>query len=213
MSPDHAATVAVLGRGDRRPANPLVTPAAPGTVGGRAHSDGMTWIAPPVNRVPEPGLGDERESLERWLAYHRQTLLMKCAGLSAAQLASRPVSPSALSLHGLVRHLAEVEREWLRRCVAGQDVPYLYCSDDNIDGDFDDVDDADAATDLAAFARECALADEAAAGRPLDARFIHETSGVELDLRWVYLHLIEEYARHNGHADLLREHIDGATGD
>jgi hypothetical protein len=173
----------------------------------------MTWIAPAVNRVPEPPLGGERDSLERWLTYHRQTLLMKCAGLTAAQLADPAVPPSPLSLHGLVRHLAEVERAWFRRRFGGQDLPYLFCSDAEPDGDIVDLDGADAAADLDTFLRECGLCDEAAAGHSLDDRFYHPGYGAEMDLRWVYLHMIEEYARHNGHADLLRERIDGATGD
>jgi len=176
----------------------------------------MTWTAPSVSRVPEPRGGDERASLERWLTYHRQTLLMKCAGLSAAQLATPAVPPSALSLHGLVRHMAEVERAWFRQRFAALDVPDLYCTVvDGVDDEADllQLEGADPAVDLETFVRECALSDEVAAGRSLDDTFFHEGLGYELDLRWIYLHMIEEYARHNGHADLIRECIDGSVGD
>lgn len=149
--------------------------------------------------------------LQSWLDHHRRTLLDRCAGLDAAQLARRGAPPSSLSLHGLVRHLAEVERGWLRMAAAGERLEYLYCSLDNPDGDFDDAGSADPAVDFATYEHEIRLADAAVAGLPLDHRCRHP-NGTEYSLRWVYLHLIEEYARHNGHADLLRELIDGRTG-
>jgi hypothetical protein len=170
------------------------------------------WTAPPVDRRPEPEILDERAGLEAWLDYHRDTLLMKCAGLTPDQLGERAVPPSTLSLLGLVRHLAEVERSWFRRRLAGEDIAYLYVSDDNEDGDFDDVDTADPAADFATYAAEVEQARAVAAGRPLDQTFSRR-GGDRRDLRWVYLHMIEEYARHNGHADLLRERIDGVIGD
>lgn len=151
--------------------------------------------------------------LQAWLDLHRRTLLWKCSGLNAEQLKLRCVAPSALSLLGLVRHMTEVERSWFRMCAAGQSVPYLYSFDDNLDGDFDDIADADAAADLAAFEAELPLADAAVADLPLDATFFHHRHTTrEYNLRWIYVHMIEEYARHNGHADLLRERIDGMTG-
>jgi len=156
----------------------------------------------------------ERESLETWLDFHRATLLYKCQGLSAGQLARRPVPPSTLSLLGLVRHMAEVERWWFRRLFAAQPgLGDLYISDDYPDGEFDLAQASGAAADLATFATECALAREAAAGRSLDETFGHPRRAGPIDLRWVYAHMIEEYARHNGHADILREQIDGVTGD
>ena len=125
----------------------------------------------------------------------------------------RPVTPSTLSLLGLVRHMAEVERGWFRRRLGGQgDLGRLYCSDEFPDGDFDLADPAGAEADFGAFAAECAAADDAARDRSLDETFLSRR-GDRLDLRWVYLHMIEEYARHNGHADLIRELIDGVTGD
>jgi uncharacterized damage-inducible protein DinB len=172
----------------------------------------MTWTAPEVTRTPEPSTGDELPMLQGWLDWHRQTLLHKCSGLTADQLRQRSVEPSTLSLLGLVRHCAEVERSWFRRRSGGQDVPFLYCSEADWDADFNDVDSADAEADFATYRAEVELAGEAAAGLPLEHTFAHERRS-EITLRWVYLHMIEEYARHNGHADLLRERIDGATGD
>ncbi len=150
--------------------------------------------------------------LEAWLDFHRQTLLSKCAGLTAGQLRQRAVPPSSLSLLGLVRHMTDVERGWFRRRVAGEDVGFLYSSEADPDGEFDRVDAADAEQDLAAYLQEIELAGQAAAGRELDETFFHTRRRAQMSVRWVYLHMIEEYARHNGHADLLRERIDGATG-
>jgi hypothetical protein len=173
----------------------------------------MTWTAPEVARIDPPTRADERASYDAWLDFHRQTLLHKCTGLTGEQLVLRALPPSTLSLLGLVRHMAEVERWWFRRMFCGQsELGDLYCSEDFQDGDFDLTDAADAAADFATFATECELSRSAAAGRSLEEIFSHEKRG-EFDLRWVYMHMIEEYARHNGHADLLRERIDGVTGD
>jgi uncharacterized damage-inducible protein DinB len=171
-----------------------------------------TWTAPSVDRKPEPKTGDERTMLEGWLDYHRDTLLMKCAGLTAEQLKQRSVEPSGLTLLGLVRHMALVERTWFRQRAAGQDVPWLFCTEDNLDGDFDDVADADAEADFATYRTELDAVRETATGLSLDQEF-STSRAPAISVRWVYLHMIEEYARHNGHADLLRERIDGVTGD
>jgi len=168
---------------------------------------------PEVTRVDPQRVSDERTMLDEWLEYHRATLLQKCAGLDERQLRRRSCPPSSLSLLGLVRHMTEVERSWFLRGVAGstsQEVPPLYYSDDNPDGDFDDVDTADPEAMLAAYRQACAEVRAAAAGADLDTTFGDE--GSACSVRWVYLHMIEEYARHNGHADLLLERIDGATG-
>ena len=169
------------------------------------------WIAPSVDRIDEPKTGDERTLLDGWLDYHRATLLLKCAGLTAAQLKQASAEPSTLTLLGLVRHMAEVERSWFRTRTVGQDLPWLFCTETNLDGDFDDVPGADAAADFATFDEEVRLAREAVAGVPLDHEFTTSRHPA-ISLRWVYLHMIEEYARHNGHADLLRERIDGRLG-
>ena len=151
--------------------------------------------------------------LEAWLDFHRQTLLSMCSGLTAEQLRQRPAPPSTLSLLGLVRHMTDVERGWFRRRIAGEDVGFLYSSETDSDGEFDDAGDADADRDLAAYREEVELARRAAAGRELNGTFFHERRKVVMNVRWVYLHMIEEYARHNGHADILRERLDGVTGD
>jgi uncharacterized damage-inducible protein DinB len=173
----------------------------------------MPWRAPQIVRHDPPPVAGERQMLEAWLDFHRQTLLSKCSGLTAGQLRQRTADPSSLSLLGLVRHMAEVERAWFRRRVAGEDVDFLYSSEADPDGEFDHVDEADAEQDFATFLREIELAREAARGRALDETFFHSHRNVDMSLRWVYVHMIEEYARHNGHADLLRERLDGATGD
>jgi uncharacterized damage-inducible protein DinB len=170
-----------------------------------------TWTAPEAHRIGEPFTGDERTMLEGWLDWHRQTLLTKAAGLTADQLKLASAEPSGLTLLGLIRHMAEVERSWFRRRSAGQDVPFIYCTPDDMDADFD-VADADAEADYATFVAEIDLASKAVADVPLEHEFATERRPV-ISVRWVFLHMIEEYARHNGHADLLRERIDGVTGD
>jgi len=117
-----------------------------------------------------------------------------------------------MSLLGLIRHMAEVERGWFRRRIAGEEAGFLYSSEADPDGEFDHVDTADAEQDFATYLREIDLARQAAADRELDETFFHSHRPAPMSVRWVYIHMIEEYARHNGHADLLRERIDGATG-
>lgn len=174
----------------------------------------MTWTAPePPTYIRPPRVGDERSSLEGWLDAHRQVLRWKCAGLTEEQLKTPANPPSTLTLLGLLRHLAECERWWFQQIAAQGDVPDLYARPDRPDADLDDYADADPAADLAIFDREVADARGAVAGLSLDHVVSHRESGSELNLRWVYLHMIEEYARHNGHADFLREQLDGRTGD
>jgi Protein of unknown function (DUF664) len=156
--------------------------------------------------------GDERAMLDGLLDLHRFTLLHKCAGLTAEQLAARSAEPSRLSLLGLIRHLTDVERGWFRRGFARQVAAPLYATGENPDGDFDDADAARAQLDLAAYHREVELVREAVAGYGLDETLPGRNGRADISLRWIYLHLIGEYARHNGHADLLRERIDGAAG-
>ncbi|MGI8576354.1 MAG: DinB family protein [Nocardioidaceae bacterium] len=171
----------------------------------------MEWIAPEVVRVDQPFVGGERAMLEGWLGWQRSTLLHKCAGLTGKQLAQRAVPPSSLSLQGLIRHHADVERSWFRRRFRGESADPLYYRDDNWDLCFEDVEPARADAEYAQLVNEWALADDAVAGAALDDTFVHDKAGT-MSLRWIYIHLIEEYARHNGHADFLRERIDGATG-
>jgi uncharacterized damage-inducible protein DinB len=169
-----------------------------------------------VTRFDPPFVNAERASLLAWLDYQRETLATKCEGLGAEALCRRSVPPSTMSLVGLVRHMAEVERNWFQRVMSGHgdDVagPIFYDRETNPDGDFDDVAPATVEDDIATWRREIAAADVVIAGLDLDDRR-SSALGNEFDLRWVLTHMIEEYARHNGHADLLREAIDGLTGD
>ncbi|MBC2864298.1 DinB family protein [Streptomyces mexicanus] len=164
----------------------------------------------------EPALNaDERTMLEGWLDYHRRTLAWKCEGLTDEQLRTASAQPSDLTLLGLVRHMAEVERGWFRKVLAGEDVGYLYCTEEDKDRDFHVTDSDTFAEAHAAWQAEIEAARRNAARFGLDdvsqgkSRFTDEP----FTLRWIYTHMIEEYARHNGHADLLRERIDGAKGD
>jgi uncharacterized damage-inducible protein DinB len=168
-----------------------------------------------TERVEPPYVAGELELLEGFLDYYRETLAVKCEGLTDEQLKERSVPPSALSLLGLVRHMAEVERAWFRIRLNGEDLGFRYVTldDANPDGDFNDVDDADAAEGMAAWREEIDHARRIVRADPnLDRTFTHPRRG-EISLRWVLIHMIEEYARHAGHADLLRERIDGAVGD
>jgi uncharacterized damage-inducible protein DinB len=168
----------------------------------------------PEDRTEPPYIGDDRAILTGFLDFHRDTLEWKCAGLTAEQLRERAIPPSTLSLLGLVRHLAEVERGWFRRGIAGEDVGPLFYTDDNPDGDFDDVDDAtddDVEGAFAAWRYEVRRAREIVAAASLDDTFTGRNR--EFSVRWVLTHMVEEYARHNGHADLLRQRIDGQTGE
>jgi uncharacterized damage-inducible protein DinB len=172
------------------------------------------WTAPPAERV-EPGhTTAERQALQQWLDFHRQTLMQKCAGLSAEQLKERAVPPSRLSLLGLVRHMTDVERWWFRIHGADQEMGFRHYREEKPDTDFEDLESADAAADLQAFREETAAADTVMADKGLDDEVRSHGHHPERkrNVRWLYLHMIEEYARHNGHADLLREQIDGSTG-
>jgi uncharacterized damage-inducible protein DinB len=168
----------------------------------------VKWIAPEVTRTDEPFTGPERGVLDGFLDWYRGTLLWKCAGLTGAQLAERAVPPSDLSLLGLVRHMTAVERGWFRVRFRGEDLPTVFLSHNAA---FEDADPAGAEADFAAYEAEVALARAAVAGASLDEEFTSERWG-QMSLRWIYTHMIEEYARHCGHADLLRERIDGVKG-
>lgn len=172
----------------------------------------MTWTAPEIARASKPSLADERTMLEGWLDFHRQTLLRKCVGLTAEQLKLRSADPSGLTLLGLVRHMAEVERYWFRRNLTGEEIGNLYRNEAIPHADLDDLENADAEADFATYAAEIDQARETAARYSLDDIILHPSNKKEVSLRWLYVHMIEEYARHNGHADILRERVDGSTG-
>jgi uncharacterized damage-inducible protein DinB len=161
---------------------------------------------PPLN-------ADERTTLESWLEFHRATLAIKCEGLDDSQAAAASAAPSSLTLTGLVQHMAEVERNWFRRVLAAEQAPPIcdpQADPDGPDGGFDLAEGATLSGALAVWREEIARAKEICAARALTStgRFIDQ----DVSLRWIYVHMIEEYARHNGHADLLRERIDGTTG-
>jgi uncharacterized damage-inducible protein DinB len=169
------------------------------------------WMDPDDDpREAGARLTDERSTLVEYLRVYRLTLEMKCADLDAEQMARRSVPPSTMSLLGLVRHMAEVERSWFRRNMAGQDAPKLYCSQEDRDGDWNGavadqlvVEEAWRTWREEVDFSERLVADVSDLAAP-------GTSGVQL--REVLVHMIEEYARHCGHADLLRERIDGRVG-
>ncbi|MFI5980829.1 DinB family protein [Streptomyces sp. NPDC051555] len=170
---------------------------------------------PTTDRTEPSTTANERDMLDGWLDFHRATLAWKCAGLTDEQLRRTSLEPSGLSLLGLVRHMSEVERYWFREITLGEDLEDLYCTEEDPDAEFHltEEDTWDEAEQI--WREEIERARQAAAGRSLDAVSIGRSSrsGEQFNLRWVYTHMIEEYARHNGHADLLREHIDGATGE
>ena len=163
-----------------------------------------------------PGLrAAELDMLNGWLEHHRAILLWKCEGLTDEQLRRRSVPPSTMSLLGLIRHMTDVERGWFQQVLLGEDAPDLYSTPDDRDGDFNGVDEADVAAAFSAFEAECDASRQAVAAAPdLDVLSKEGSSrtGEQFSLRWILTHMIEEYARHNGHADLLRETVDGTTG-
>jgi len=169
-------------------------------------------VQEPDRREP-PNSGTERELLETFLDYYRGTLLVKCAGLTDEQLRRRAAEPSTLSLMGLVRHMTNVEQNWFQRIFLNRDVDFVYHGVRDRDAEFNDVTSASGDEVEAAYLRVCE--ESRSIGRSHDLETFAATADEEdhVTLRWIYLHLIEEYARHCGHADLLRERIDGVTGD
>ena len=165
-----------------------------------------------TERIGPPLRAGERETLRAFLDYHRATLAMKCDGLSDDDLRRQSMPPSTLSLLGLVRHMAEVERTWFRRVINAEDIP-LRWSDD---GDFQAAYDASASTRSEAFEAWQAEVEHSRRiereAESLDVIGYQASWGEDVSLRLVMLHLIHEYARHNGHADFLREAIDGTVG-
>lgn len=170
----------------------------------------MTWTAPTVEEIDEPFVAEERVMLEGWLDRHRTELLHKCAGLTAEQLATRSVPPSPLSLLGLIRHLTDVERTWFRQRFAGEAVESVYTRNEDRDLCFTAVNPANAEREYDALVAEWDSCREAVSSASLVETFAHPRYG-DMSLRWIYVHLIREYAGHCGHADLLRERIDGVT--
>ncbi|NJP99714.1 DinB family protein [Streptomyces zingiberis] len=182
----------------------------------------MTSSTP--ERIEPPLTAGERAGLESWLDFHRETLALKCEGLTDAQLREASVPPSKMTLLGLVQHLAEVERNWFHRVLLSEDAPTVFGDPGGSGADLAEADGGftlrDDLTKDEVFARwraEIENSRKAAATRELDDTGTLPPNPSPLQgpvsLRWIYLHLIEEYARHNGHADLLREGVDGVTGE
>jgi len=154
---------------------------------------------------------DEKTTLLAFLGHQRNFLIRKASGLTEDQVRIAACPPSDLTLLGLVRHLADVERGWAKRGIAGMDVPSLFSSDDDVDGDFHPSPEATMADALAVFQSEAEDADEIYRRAGLDD--IERSERGFYSVRWILIHLIEEFARHLGHADLIREAIDGQTGE
>ncbi|WP_377268071.1 DinB family protein [Peterkaempfera sp. SMS 1(5)a] len=165
-----------------------------------------------TERIGPPLTAGERETLRAFLDYHRATLAMKCDGLGDEELRRRSMPPSTLTLLGLVRHMAEVERAWFRRVINGEDIPLVWSDE----GDFQVAYDASTSTRAEAFDAWQAEVEHSRRiereAESLDVTGYQKSWGEKVSLRLVMLHLIHEYARHNGHADFLREGVDGTVG-
>lgn len=159
-----------------------------------------------------PRVATEREALLAYLEYYRATVDMKCRGVTTPAARARPMPPSTMSLHGLVRHLASVERWWFQQNFERRDVPFLFFTTDNPNLDFDPPADADFTADLDAWRGECAVSREIVAGHDLDDTARPLDWDEDVNLRWLVLRMLAEYAQHCGHIDLIREGIDGRTG-
>jgi hypothetical protein len=163
-----------------------------------------------VDRAPEPGNAGERDLLLGWLAFHRDALAAKCEGLAPEQLVQTSASPSDLSLLGLVRHMTEMEHVYLVYALGGGAFGLIYCTDEDPDADIAGLSAAMAPGSLDRWHEERTRADQLLSAAPaLEAI----ASGNRFSVRWNLLKVIQEYARHNGHADLIRERIDGETGE
>ncbi|HME66644.1 MAG TPA: DinB family protein [Streptosporangiaceae bacterium] len=172
----------------------------------------MTPALTPPPRATPPFEAGERATLTAFLDFQRATLALKCDGLTEEQLKRRSVPPSGLSLLGIVRHMAEVERNWFRPVLGGEPLATIFGPDMDWEASFRDVAAADVAEAFGRWQAECDHARALVAAAPsLDGRGFRLRGYVSL--RWVLTHMIEEYARHNGHADLLRERLDGSTGE
>ena len=169
-------------------------------------------MIPMPQRPPEPVAGPERVQLEGWLDYHRATLVMKCAQLEFDQLTRRAVPPSNLSLLGILQHMTLVEVWWFDVVLFDSTTPLPYSSEADRDAEFNDFTWARPEEVAEMFDVACQRSRELAAALSLDDHTAKTGRDDRIDLRWIYVHMIEEYARHNGHADLLREVIDGSTG-
>jgi hypothetical protein len=161
-----------------------------------------------MDRAPEPVAGDERSLILGWLAFYRGALEAKCEGLAPQDMVKRSAPPSALSILGLVRHLSEMERAYVQFALRGGQLDLRYSGTDP-EGDMEGISVDDVESSLAAWREDCATSDALISGASLD-----ETApGDGYTVRWNLMKVLGEYARHTGHADIIRERIDGATGE
>jgi hypothetical protein len=170
-------------------------------------------MLPAVTRPEPPYAGDDSTMLPPWLDYQRATLLWKCELLDGEALARRSVPPSPISLLGIVRHMTFVEWSWFELRFAGRSTPQPFSTDEDPDVDWNDLDPARAMEDIERFQRQCVISREVVAVSQGMDQLAANARGEAMSLRWIMVHMIEEYARHNGHADFLRELVDGAVGE
>ena len=183
--------------------------AAGGQREGRPVVTSAEWPVP--RRVAIPRDGDEFTMLKAYLEHHRESIELKCSGVAPPRMSERSAPPSSMSLHGLIRHLAGVERWWFAINFAGMDLPMLHYSDDDPDQDFESLD-GNPLEAIRAWREECRRSREIVdAAASLDKVGVVARNGA-YTLRWLMLRMIGEYAQHAGHADLLRQGIDGAVG-
>ncbi len=164
----------------------------------------MTWVVPEPDPVDEPFTGSERSILDGFLEAQRYQFLRRCAGLDGAQLLEASAAPSNLSLLRLMRHLTNVERHWIRNRFGGANLPMAY------DDAFGATSPAEPPSVYQRLREEWTAARVALAALDLGATYSHPRHG-PISLRWLYPHMVREYAGHIGHADLLRQRIDGST--
>ncbi|HEX3795439.1 MAG TPA: DinB family protein [Acidimicrobiales bacterium] len=170
-------------------------------------------MPPEVARSEPAFVADEGPMLDGWLDYHRATLLQKCEGLTDDQMVQAAVAPSALTLLGLLRHMTLVEWWWFEHVFAAGPTPEPYANEADPDADFNDLVPESAEQARVEFVRQCEHSRALVAAAPSLNVLTQSPDRTTRQLRWVMVHMIEEYARHNGHADLLRERIDGAVGE
>jgi uncharacterized damage-inducible protein DinB len=176
----------------------------------RSYGDNFGGVTD-IPRVRPTYVLDDRGLLDGWLEFHRATLLVKCEGLTDDQRKVRPIESSELSLHGLIRHMAETERNWFRRVLLRDPgLPRIWHDPSTGSSALVPLDHASWEDDLATWQGECEQSRAVAAGHDLDDT--GEWREKQVSLRSIYLHMIQEYARHNGHADFIRELLDGTVG-
>lgn len=166
-----------------------------------------------VERLTPPLVADEATMLAAWLDWHRETLAQKLSGVDPTRVSEATVAPSTLTLLGLVRHMADNERYWFREVVGGESVAEYWAPDDDPEADFRDAHPDGPDADVTEWRRAVAESRVVMDGRSMDGLTAKEFPKGRMSLRWVVVHMIEEYARHNGHADLVRERLDGVVGE